>query len=270
MSAPALVDAGASLPALVARASQALAEATSAAEVLDARAAASLAYDAAKAAARFAKAKGAHDELIAAAHRAQADALEIEAQAKRRLADEYDAAQERGEVASGSVRTDIVPLRNDVRPATASDLGLSRKQVHDARQVRNAEALDPGVVRRTLDARLAAGQEPTKAAVNEAVSNVVNLKDRLPPLPTYAELELLNEAEEAAHDVAEGLAVDLDTAEGRARAIAGTLSTLDFIDITGREFWAVFAKDPSRSLYRRWASKAHRTLTDIIKEIEQD
>jgi hypothetical protein len=37
--------------------------------------------------------------LIAAAHRAQADALEIEAQAKRRLADEYDAAQDRGEVA---------------------------------------------------------------------------------------------------------------------------------------------------------------------------
>ncbi len=32
------------------------------------------------------------------AHRAQADALEIEAMAKRRLADEYDAAQERGEV----------------------------------------------------------------------------------------------------------------------------------------------------------------------------
>ena len=31
---------------------------------------------------------------IAAAHRAQADALEIEAGAKRRLADEYDAAQD--------------------------------------------------------------------------------------------------------------------------------------------------------------------------------
>jgi hypothetical protein len=39
-----------------------------------------------------------NDELIAKAHRAQADALEIEAMAKRRLADEYDAAQLRGEV----------------------------------------------------------------------------------------------------------------------------------------------------------------------------
>jgi len=37
------------------------------------------------------------DELIAKVHRAQADALEIEATAKRRLADEYDVAQERGE-----------------------------------------------------------------------------------------------------------------------------------------------------------------------------
>ena len=42
------------------------------------------------------------DELVA-----QADALEIEAQAKRRLASEYDAAQERGEV------------QTDGRPKTA-------------------------------------------------------------------------------------------------------------------------------------------------------
>ena len=39
----------------------------------------------AKSAARFARAKGAHDELIAKAHRAQADALEIEAMAKRQI-----------------------------------------------------------------------------------------------------------------------------------------------------------------------------------------
>jgi hypothetical protein len=56
-------------------------------------------------------------------------------QAKRRLADEYDAAQERGEVAKGSIRTDIVGEHNDVRPATAADLGLTRKAIHEARQV---------------------------------------------------------------------------------------------------------------------------------------
>jgi hypothetical protein len=67
---------------------------------------------------------------------------------KRRLADEYDAAQERGEVATGSVRTDIVPVGNDVRPATAAEIGLSRKEVHEARQIRDAERRDPGIVRR--------------------------------------------------------------------------------------------------------------------------
>ena len=36
--------------------------------------------------------------------RAQADALEIEAGAKRRLAVEYDAAQERGEVRGDQIR----------------------------------------------------------------------------------------------------------------------------------------------------------------------
>ena len=48
---------------------------------------------------------------------------------------------------------------------SVTDLGLTRKQVHEARQLRDAEVAAPGVVRRTLDAWLADGQEPTKAAV---------------------------------------------------------------------------------------------------------
>ncbi len=78
-----------------------------------------------------------------AARQAQADALEIESQAKRRLADEYDAAQERGEVAKGSVRTDIVPDGNDVRPATSEELGLTHTQIHEARQIHDAEVVEP-------------------------------------------------------------------------------------------------------------------------------
>jgi hypothetical protein len=62
------------LPALVDRAAAVLSNARSSAEVLEARDMASVAYDAAKKAARFAKAKNAADSLIAAAHRAQADA----------------------------------------------------------------------------------------------------------------------------------------------------------------------------------------------------
>lgn len=156
------------LPGLVQRAAAQLASASSAAEVLDARDMAGVAYDAAKKAARLGKAKGAHDELIAKAHRAQADALEIQALAKRRLADEYDAAQERGEVARIGDNLPSVPKRNS-KP-TAADVGLSRKEIHEAREIRDAEQADPGVVRRVLDERLEAGQEPTKAAVRKATS----------------------------------------------------------------------------------------------------
>jgi hypothetical protein len=64
------------------------------------------------------------------------DALEIQALAKRRLADEYDAAQERGEVARhGGVRSKVAG--SDL--ATAADVGLSRKEIHEARSIRDAQ-----------------------------------------------------------------------------------------------------------------------------------
>lgn len=79
-------------PELVDRAAAHLAGARTAAEILDARDHAAVAYDMARRAGRLAAARGAYDELIPRIHRAQADALVIEAEAKRRLADEYDAA----------------------------------------------------------------------------------------------------------------------------------------------------------------------------------
>ncbi|WP_424931921.1 hypothetical protein [Amaricoccus macauensis] len=158
------------LPSLIDRAATMLSGAKTAAEVLEAREAAGFAYDVAKRSARMQRAKSAHDDLIAAAHRAQADALEIESLAKRRLADEYDAAQARGEVATrqcnpgsvGHVGSDNMP------PVTATELGLRRDQIHDARLIRDAEVADPGLVRRTLDERLAQGEEPTRSAVRRA------------------------------------------------------------------------------------------------------
>lgn len=153
-----------SLPGLVQQAAAQLASAASAAEVLDARDTARVAYDAAKSAARFAKAKGAHDELIAKAHRAQADALEIEAMAKRRLADEYDAAQLRGEVRGHGERR-----VSNVETVGFADVGLTAKDIHEAREIRDAEETYPGIVKRTLDAAIEAGEEPTRAAVKRAV-----------------------------------------------------------------------------------------------------
>lgn len=108
-----------------------LANARTYAEVLEARELAGMAYDAAKRAARLAKAKNAHDSLIAAAHRTQADALEIEAQAKRRLADEYDAAQERGEI-----RTQADNQAFSKAEKASGPKFIPPKEIHEARIIR--------------------------------------------------------------------------------------------------------------------------------------
>lgn len=148
------------LPALIHQASVALASAKTSGEVLEARDLASAAYDAAKSAGRIARAREAHEVIIAAVHRAQRDALLIEARAKMRLADEYDAAQERGEVRT---RADNQLVADDNKLSSA-DLGLRRDQIHEARQLRDAEAADPGRAERVLSDMADRGQEPTKAA----------------------------------------------------------------------------------------------------------
>lgn len=165
------------LPSLVDRAAKALAGARSSAEILEARDMASVAYDAAKKAARFATAKGAHDALIAAAHRAQADALEIEAGAKRRLADEYDAAQERGEVKGrGNIPDGNVSLK---------DIGISAKAIHEARQIRDAEVEDPGIVRRVLNDALDAAEEPTRARIKYVTERRKAERTKRRPKPDF-------------------------------------------------------------------------------------
>jgi len=181
---PSIVEQAASLPMLVDRAVKALTNARTAAEVLEARDMASVVYDAAKTAARISRAKGAHDDLVAAAYRTQAHALEIEALAKRRLADEYDAAQERGEVAGGDFKGNQWSVPDENSPPSADDLGLSRKDIHEARLIRDAEKTEPGIVRRTLDAALEAGEEPSKAKVRRAVFQTARPKTAEPAKPT--------------------------------------------------------------------------------------
>ena len=192
------------LPSLIDRAASMLAAAKTAAEVLEAREFAGLAYDAAKRASRLSRAKSAHDELIAAAHRAQADALEIEAAAKRRLADEYDAAQARGEVAKRGWESGVE--KHNI--TTSADLGLRRDQIHDARLIRDAEIADPGIVRRTLDERLERGEEPTRSAVRRAA------EDRL-----QRSLDRLQRIQESVRRLEENRSPPL-TPEMRARQIA--------------------------------------------------
>jgi hypothetical protein len=176
MNLPANISTGDALPALIDRAATALSSARTSAEVLEARAFASVAYDAAKSAGRMARAKDAHDDLIAKVYRAQADALLIEARAKSRLADEYDAAQERGEVSSGGGRPDCVDDGNAV-PATAADIGLRRDEIHEARQIRNFEDQNPGGIERIVENIIDAGEEPTKAKVKAHVRGTFGTGD---------------------------------------------------------------------------------------------
>lgn len=187
------------LPSLIDRAASALASAHDSAEVLEARDMARVAYDAAKSAGRMARAKQAHDTVIAAVFRAQADALLIEARAKARLADEIDAAQERGDIAkrggSGNNQYGNIPDGNVssggfwkgtdnpemdasrdrlegfvTGKITYDDLKLTAKEVHEARQIRDAERAAPGFLESAVSERVSMGQEPTKAFVKEVVA----------------------------------------------------------------------------------------------------
>lgn len=157
------------LPTLIDRATAALESARSSGEVLEARDMARMAYDAAKSAARITKAKEAHDSLIADVHRAQAHALAIRARAEMRLAEEYDEAQERGDVQTrGGDRVSNVV--DDNNAPTASDLGIRRDEMHDWRKMRDAERAEPGVIQRTIDKMVERGEEPTRAALKREIA----------------------------------------------------------------------------------------------------
>lgn len=81
-----------------------------------------------------------------------------DARAEMRLAEEYDEAQARGEVA-GHGRSKVEP----VNVTTAADLGLRRDEIHEARKLRDAERADPGVIQRAIDRMVDRGEEPTRA-----------------------------------------------------------------------------------------------------------
>lgn len=163
------------LPDLVRRAAGALEGAQTHAEVLEARDMASVAYQAAKAAGRMAKAKEAHDALLAAVYRAQGHALLIESRAKMRLAEEYDAAQPPGVAAKrGGDRKSKGRTPPLIRP---DDVG-GKDALKDARRIRDAEQAAPGAVASAIDGMVDAGEEPTKAKLRRALRGDAPAKAR--------------------------------------------------------------------------------------------
>lgn len=202
----------ATLPILIDRASRALLDAKSSAEVLEARDMARVAYDAAKSAGRIAKAKRAHDEVIAAVHRAQADALLVEARAKMRLADEYDGAQERGEMAKPG-KPVIVPDGNN--KATTAEANISRKEIHEARALRDAEKIEPGKAERVVKEIIARGEEPTRAKVHREVTEKAAAPSKAPADPERRKLAKLTP--DALIDEVLGLRADLADAKVKVK-----------------------------------------------------
>ena len=72
--------------------------------------------------------------------RGEAHALAIRARAEKRLAEEFDAAQDRGEVHGHGGDKSNVDSRN---LATASDIGLRRDEIHEAARCAMPRAVMP-------------------------------------------------------------------------------------------------------------------------------
>ncbi|MEX3008984.1 SAM-dependent methyltransferase [Hoeflea sp. TYP-13] len=178
---PAVVSDASDLAAVIERARACLTDG----DVLAAKMLAAAAYDQAKVAQRFAAGEG----LIRKAHQLQGDALLIESRAKIRIADEYDAAQTAGEASKGGPRRNVP----DGNVFTASEAGLSRKEIFEARKLRDAERGAPGIVERAIAVRLEQGLEPTKASLRHSIGTRTASKEErgnnlyeTPPEATHA------------------------------------------------------------------------------------
>lgn len=199
--------AGITLARMIEAAASRLASATTIAELLDARAEADTVRGIAKQASGLARRKGHLDSVVNAANRAQVDAMKIEAAALARLADEADAAVERGELrkhgqrtpanletgpasgaanrksgeaASGAAHSQASGAANKEHgatefrhgeglPLTYEEAGLSHREVHEARRIRDAERAEPGIVERALEARFEAGHVPGRKFLRDAI-----------------------------------------------------------------------------------------------------
>ncbi len=129
-------------------------------------------YEEAKAAVSFGRRVKAKRELQEKARRLEADALYIWTQCDMHFAEQWEKAIDEGRVLKG--RPKSVP---DENAFTAEEIGLSRKEIHEARKILAAERRQPGIVKRALEARLAAGLEPTRANLRAAVGTASATKE---------------------------------------------------------------------------------------------
>ena len=152
------------IPAILARASSTLDAAKSSAEILEARDTAAFACDAAKSAARINRAKGAHDDLVPAPTASGRGATDR----RPRQVSPCRGIRRGAGTGRGGVEGSREMFRMGTLP-TVEDIGLTRKDIFEARQVRDAEARSPGIVNKAIGALVEAGKEPTRTAVRRAI-----------------------------------------------------------------------------------------------------
>lgn len=140
-------------------------------DVMAARQLAEGVYDQAQAGGRF-SARFHLKESLAACRQIQADALSIEVRTKMRIAEEWERAKEQGKTLKG--RPKSVP---DENAFTAEEAGLTRKDLHYAKKLLDADRRKPGIAERAIAARLAAGLEPTRASLRVSIGTKTGTKE---------------------------------------------------------------------------------------------
>lgn len=151
-----------SLPALITMAGQRLLDARSSAEVLEAK--------------KMAEFSLHYSKVMKAANETHADCLRVITRAEMRMADEIDAGQARGEVASrrdGTAIRDSDHLASGKEVVRYEDLGVRYDQVSNWRKVRDA---GEEAVERAIRAALEEDRAPVKADILRAVKGVRGTK----------------------------------------------------------------------------------------------
>ncbi len=132
-------------------------------DVMAARRLAAMVYKEAKLGGEF-SAKAHLRESLEACHRIQAGAMTIKVKTSLILAEEWERAGAEGKTLKG--RPKSVP---DENAFTAAEAGLTRKELHEAKKLLDAERKQPGIAERAIAARLAQGLEPTQASLRHAI-----------------------------------------------------------------------------------------------------
>lgn len=101
------------------------------------------------------------------------------------------------------------------------------------------------------------------------MTKIIDITGRLDSTPSAHILDREAAAAEVAELALEEEPYDANKLEDRALAINGALNTLDFVPITGREYWSVYSTEIDRTAFGLWARKGLAVLTDIVTELDR-